>query len=48
VGVIRSDEDFITNFEVWRWNVLFVHRGGVASLGFEDCFLEFLVEFVEV
>ena len=48
MDVIRLDEDFITNFEVWRWDALFVHGGGVVGLDFGDCFPEFLVEFVEV
>ena len=48
MDVIRLDEDFVTNFEVQRWDVSFVHGGGVANLSFRDHFPEFLVESIKV
>jgi len=48
LNVIRLDENFVTNFEVWRWGPSFVGGGGIAFLCFRDCFLEFLVEFVKI
>ena len=47
-NVIGSDKNFVTNLKVRRWGPSFVSRGRVASLGFRDCFPEFLVELIEV
>ena len=48
MNVIGLDENFVTNFEVQRWDASFVSGGGVVSLSFGDHSLEFLVEFVKV